>query len=181
MNSYASGMANYIKPSLASPPSHIQDGFQDIVRPHPRCCCRQRAGSPAFEVRRCQHRRVWYVICFKRVERHLLIPADFGCVTDGTCNITQACPPLTQLGCKMTFRMMHPGFMFTNVCRCRWPWSDATLCQGRRLQPVPSPRCLAVSHVQSDDWCTQRDPIFQLQHARQRMFEYWCILSHRHP
>ncbi|KAH0834839.1 hypothetical protein J3R83DRAFT_10459 [Lanmaoa asiatica] len=24
---------------------------------------------------------------------------DFGCGTDGTCNITQACPPLTQLGC----------------------------------------------------------------------------------
>ncbi|KAF8551758.1 hypothetical protein OG21DRAFT_1486732, partial [Imleria badia] len=28
---------------------------------------------------------------------------DFGCGTDGTCNATKACPPLTQLGCEATF------------------------------------------------------------------------------
>jgi hypothetical protein len=66
INSYASGMTNYIKLSLVSPPSHIQDGFQVIVRSHPRRRRRQRADSPAFEVRRCQHRRVWYVMCYTR-------------------------------------------------------------------------------------------------------------------
>ncbi|KAF8136906.1 glycoside hydrolase superfamily [Boletus edulis] len=35
---------------------------------------------------------------------------DFGCGTYGTCNVTQACPPLTQLG-------------------CGWTWSDAAFVE----------------------------------------------------
>jgi hypothetical protein len=96
----ASGTTNYIKPSLASPPSHTQDGFQVIVCSRPFSCRRQRGD---FEVRRCQHRRVWYVMCCTRVELRLTIPTDFGCSTDGTCEATNACPPLTQLGCEMIF------------------------------------------------------------------------------
>ncbi|KAG9311733.1 glycoside hydrolase family 5 protein [Chiua virens] len=32
-------------------------------------------------------------------------PTDFGCSTDGTCNAYNVCPPLKQLGCKLTSSM----------------------------------------------------------------------------
>lgn len=94
---------NYIKPSLAtvSSPSPVYPTKNGIsVRPCLRYC-HPRADFPTSEVRRRQHCRLRYIMCFMEVVCCLIILADFGCGTDGTCIITEACPPLTQLGCKM--------------------------------------------------------------------------------
>ena len=95
-------MTSYIKPSLASHPSHTRDVPQGIVCARTFRCCRQRTDVPTPEVCWCQHRRLWYVMCCS-CSRPVPSndPVDFGCGTDGTCDITQACPPLTQLGCKL--------------------------------------------------------------------------------
>ncbi|KAF8122717.1 glycoside hydrolase family 5 protein [Boletus edulis] len=56
---------------------------------------------------------------------------DFGCGTDGTCNITQACPPLTQLGCadglgQMQHFVENDGY---NVFRLPVGWQYLTYSQ----------------------------------------------------
>ncbi|KAG6379697.1 glycoside hydrolase family 5 protein [Boletus reticuloceps] len=56
---------------------------------------------------------------------------DFGCGTDGTCNVTQACPPLTQLGCadrlgQMQHFVENDGY---NVFRLTVGWQYLTYSQ----------------------------------------------------
>ena len=103
-------LMNYINPSRYSV-RPTQDGPQVSVRPRPRCHRHPCARLPAFEVSWCQHSRLWYNIYSTQAKRHLMTPSDFGCTTDGTCDVTKACPPLTQLGCKTTF-----AYHGLNIC-----------------------------------------------------------------